>query len=97
MAPYRASGRYRPLTSLVVSVATIALFALGVASAAALYFSPLGATAQNAMVMAASDEAELTNMVATGFGAWLAKEGQKLFERGDMAPYEQLVRTIMLK
>jgi len=35
--------------------------------------------------------------LATGFGAWLAKEGQKLFERGDMAPYEQLVRTIILK
>ncbi|AAM72339.1 MAG TPA: phosphate-binding protein [Chlorobaculum sp.] len=37
------------------------------------------------------------NPLATGFGAWLAKEGQKLFERGDMAPYEQLVRTIILK
>jgi phosphate transport system substrate-binding protein len=36
------------------------------------------------------------NPLATGFGAWLAKEGQKLFERGDMAPYEQLVRTIIL-
>jgi len=35
--------------------------------------------------------------LATGFGAWLAKEGQKLFERGDMAPYEQPVRTIILK
>ena len=35
--------------------------------------------------------------LATGFGAWLAKEGQKLFERGDMAPYEQLVRTIIIK
>jgi phosphate transport system substrate-binding protein len=35
--------------------------------------------------------------LATGFGAWLAKEGQKLFERGDMAPYEQVVRTIILK
>jgi|WetSurMetagenome_2_1015567.scaffolds.fasta_scaffold331229_1 phosphate transport system substrate-binding protein len=35
--------------------------------------------------------------LATGFGAWLAKEGQKLFERGDMAPYEQLMRTIILK
>ncbi|NTU53745.1 MAG: phosphate-binding protein [Chlorobiaceae bacterium] len=35
--------------------------------------------------------------LATGFGAWLAKEGQKLFERADMAPYEQLVRTIILK
>jgi phosphate transport system substrate-binding protein len=35
--------------------------------------------------------------LATGFGAWLAKEGQKLFERGDMAPYEQMVRTIILK
>ncbi|NTU58729.1 MAG: phosphate-binding protein [Chlorobiaceae bacterium] len=34
---------------------------------------------------------------ATGFGAWLAREGQKLFERGDMAPYEQPVRTIILK
>lgn len=36
------------------------------------------------------------NPLATGFGAWLGKEGQKLFERGDMAPYEQLVRTIIL-
>ncbi|HHE32523.1 MAG TPA: phosphate-binding protein [Chlorobaculum parvum] len=35
--------------------------------------------------------------LATGFGAWLAKEGQKLFERGDMAPYQQLVRTIIIK
>lgn len=35
--------------------------------------------------------------VATGFGAWLAKEGQKLFERGDMAPFEQPVRNIILK
>ncbi|NTW52446.1 MAG: phosphate-binding protein [Chlorobiaceae bacterium] len=35
--------------------------------------------------------------LATGFGAWLAKEGQKFFERGDMAPYEQPVRTINLK
>jgi len=35
--------------------------------------------------------------LATGFGAWLAKEGQKFFERGDMAPYEQTVRTIILK
>ncbi len=34
---------------------------------------------------------------ATGFGAWLGKEGQKLFERGDMAPYRQTVRTIILK
>jgi phosphate transport system substrate-binding protein len=34
---------------------------------------------------------------ATGFGAWLSKEGQKLFERGDMAPYRQTVRTIILK
>ena len=37
------------------------------------------------------------NPLATGFGAWLAKEGQKLFERGDMAPYQQLVRTIIIK
>jgi phosphate transport system substrate-binding protein len=37
------------------------------------------------------------NPLATGFGAWLSKEGQKLFERGDMAPYEQLVRTIIIK
>jgi phosphate transport system substrate-binding protein len=36
------------------------------------------------------------NPLATGFGAWLAKEGQKLFERSDMAPYEQIVRTIIL-
>ncbi len=35
--------------------------------------------------------------LATGFGAWLAKEGQKLFERGDMAPFEQPVRSIILK
>lgn len=35
--------------------------------------------------------------LATGFGAWLAKEGQTLFERGDMAPYRQTVRTIILK
>lgn len=35
--------------------------------------------------------------LATGFGAWLAKEGQKLFERGDLAPYEQLVRTIIIR
>ncbi|NTU90997.1 MAG: phosphate-binding protein [Chlorobiaceae bacterium] len=34
---------------------------------------------------------------ATGFGAWLSKEGQKYFERGDMAPYNQTVRTIILK
>jgi phosphate transport system substrate-binding protein len=34
---------------------------------------------------------------ATGFGAWLAKEGQTLFERGDMAPIHQTVRTIILK
>ena len=34
---------------------------------------------------------------ATGFGAWLSKEGQKLFERGDIAPYRQTVRTIILK
>ena len=34
---------------------------------------------------------------ATGFGAWLSKEGQTLFERGDMAPYRQTVRTIILK
>jgi phosphate transport system substrate-binding protein len=37
------------------------------------------------------------DLLATGFGAWLAKEGQKLFERGDMAPYEQFVRTIILE
>jgi phosphate transport system substrate-binding protein len=35
--------------------------------------------------------------LATGFGAWLAKEGQTLFERGDIAPYNQTVRTIILK
>ncbi|HHE08059.1 MAG TPA: phosphate-binding protein [Chlorobaculum parvum] len=35
--------------------------------------------------------------LATGFGAWLSKDGQKLFERGDMAPYQQLVRTIIIK
>lgn len=35
--------------------------------------------------------------LATGFGAWLAKEGQKLFERSDMAPYLQLARTIIIK
>lgn len=34
---------------------------------------------------------------ATGFGAWLSKDGQKFFERGDMAPYNQMVRTIILK
>jgi phosphate transport system substrate-binding protein len=34
---------------------------------------------------------------ATGFGAWLSKEGQKLFERGDIAPYRQTIRTIILK
>jgi len=34
---------------------------------------------------------------AKGFGAWLAKEGQTLFERGDIAPYHQTVRTIILK
>jgi phosphate transport system substrate-binding protein len=37
------------------------------------------------------------NPLATGFGAWLASEGQKLFERGDMAPYQQIIRTIILK
>lgn len=35
--------------------------------------------------------------LATGFGAWLSKDGQKLFERGDIAPYQQLVRTIIIK
>jgi phosphate transport system substrate-binding protein len=34
---------------------------------------------------------------ATGFGAWLSREGQKFFERGDMAPFSQTVRTIILK
>lgn len=33
---------------------------------------------------------------ARGFGAWLSKEGQKYFERGDLAPYRQVVRTIIL-
>lgn len=33
---------------------------------------------------------------ATGFGAWLSREGQKFFERGDLAPYRQTVRTIIL-
>lgn len=36
------------------------------------------------------------NPTATGFGAWLAKEGQTLFERGDMAPFRQTERTIIL-
>jgi phosphate transport system substrate-binding protein len=35
--------------------------------------------------------------LATGFGAWLAKEGQKTFERNDIAPFRQTVRTIILK
>lgn len=34
---------------------------------------------------------------ARGFGAWLSKEGQKYFERGDLAPYRQVVRTIILQ
>ncbi len=37
------------------------------------------------------------NPAATGFGAWLSREGQTLFERGDMAPFRQTVRTIILK
>lgn len=36
------------------------------------------------------------DQTARGFGAWLSKEGQKYFERGDLAPYRQVVRTIIL-
>jgi len=35
--------------------------------------------------------------LAAGFGAWLAREGQKGFVRSDLAPYRQPVRTINLK
>lgn len=33
----------------------------------------------------------------TGFGAWLAREGQKSFEGGLLVPWRQPVRTIILK
>ncbi|MCG8342639.1 MAG: substrate-binding domain-containing protein [Chlorobiales bacterium] len=35
--------------------------------------------------------------LATGFGAWLAKEGQKSFVRSSLAPYKQPVRVIKLQ
>lgn len=35
--------------------------------------------------------------LATGFGAWLIKEGQKSFMRSSLAPYRQPVRVIKLK
>lgn len=35
--------------------------------------------------------------LAAGFGAWLAREGQKTFESGDLAPFRQHERTIILK
>lgn len=35
--------------------------------------------------------------LASGFGAWLAKEGQKGFMRSSLAPYRQPVRVIHLK
>ncbi|MBM3163070.1 MAG: phosphate-binding protein [Chlorobi bacterium] len=37
------------------------------------------------------------NPLATGFGSWLSKEGQKAFERSYLAPVRQLPRNIILK
>ncbi|MBM3422953.1 MAG: substrate-binding domain-containing protein [Chlorobi bacterium] len=37
------------------------------------------------------------NPLATGFGSWLSKEGQKGFERSSLAPFRQIPRTIILK
>ncbi len=35
--------------------------------------------------------------LAAGFGAWLGSEGQKAFERSDLAPFKLVERTITLK
>jgi len=37
------------------------------------------------------------NPLAAGLGSWLSREGQKGFERGYLAPFRQLPRTIILK